>query len=88
MVQTFFFDVQVFVVSRYDGITVFLSHVSRYFQLMLKFWGPMPIIIWIAIIVEGVVGDWPSFAVLWALQLINGILGFVEGNAQSLIQKN
>ena len=56
-----------------------------YIQLLSKFWGTMPIIIWIAIIVEGCIRDWPSFGVLWALQLINGGLGFIEerkaGNA-------
>ena len=56
-----------------------------YIQLAKKFIGPMPIIIWIGIILEGIFQDWASFIVLWIMQLGNGLLGFYEerkaGNA-------
>lgn len=54
------------------------------------FWGPMPCMIWVAIIIELVkailTGEgWEDFAVLMVLQFANAIVGFVEehnaGNA-------
>ena len=33
--------------------------------------GPMPIMIWVAIILEGALEDWPSFGVLLAMQFLN-----------------
>ena len=35
----------------------------------------MPIMIWIAIIVEGALQAWPDFVILSALQAINGFVG-------------
>ena len=60
-----------------NPILVFLGH----------FWGPMPIMIWIAILVQGPVqaifndkgGDWPDFFVLLVLQIVNGMVGWYEG---------
>jgi H+-transporting ATPase len=57
------------------------------------FWGPMPVMIWAAIIIELIqavlTGDaWPDFAVLCCLQFANGIVGFVEeSNAGDAIEK-
>jgi H+-transporting ATPase len=57
------------------------------------FWGPMPVMIWVAIIIElakalitraeeGGPGEgWEDFAVLLFLQFANAIVGFVEENA-------
>ena len=42
------------------------------------FWGPMPIMIWIASIIELINESWPDLGVLLLLQLINGLVGFVE----------
>eukprot|EP00936_MAST-01D_sp_MAST-1D-sp1_P000877 g877.t1 len=54
-------------------------------KFLSYFTGPMPYMIWAAIIIEFLVASWPAFAVLWALQLINGCIGFWEelnaGNA-------
>ena len=59
------------------------------------FWGPMPIMIWIAILVELVKASiesdqaegWSDFAVLVILQAVNGIVGYVEEkNAGDAIQ--
>ena len=54
------------------------------------FWGPMPCMIWVAIIIELAKGiltgeGWEDFAVLMVLQFANATVGFVEehnaGNA-------
>ena len=54
-------------------------------KFLSYFTGPMPYMIWAAILIEFLVASWPAFAVLWALQLINGCIGFWEelnaGNA-------
>ena len=35
----------------------------------------MPCMIWIAIIIEGAIQNWPDFGILLALQFINGSIG-------------
>ena len=55
-------------------------------MFLAYFWGPMPIMIWVAIIIELVKGiltgeGWEDFAVLMCLQFANAIVGFVEENA-------
>jgi len=52
----------------------------------LKFyWGPMPIMIWLAIFIEGIRMAWLDFCVLVFLQWLNGFIGWREqrnaGNA-------
>lgn len=60
-------------------------------DFLMNFWGPMPIMIWIAIIVEVIPkppegGDptasnepsWADFGVLLTLQIVNGLVGWYE----------
>jgi len=51
---------------------------SLFLKFCSYFWGPMPIMIWLAIIVEVISGSWPDVSVLCVLQTINGLVGFVE----------
>lgn len=59
-------------------------------KLLEQFWGPMPIMIWLAILVELVTRDMPDFFVLLFLQLLNGTVGWYEelkaGNAVSALK--
>ena len=64
-------------------------------KFMGYFWGPMPIMIWLAIIVELVKAciqpsegeGWADFAVLVVLQAVNGTVGYIEErNAGNAIQ--
>jgi len=43
-----------------------------------KFKGPMPYMIWLAIIIEGIVEDWLNFVVLFLLQMVNGCISYNE----------
>ena len=47
-------------------------------EFLSNFWGPMPIMIWIAVIIEGIQKDWADFFVLLALQLVNGLVSWHE----------
>lgn len=42
------------------------------------FWGPMPITIWLASIIELINESIPDLCILLLLQLINGLVGWVE----------
>jgi H+-transporting ATPase len=47
-------------------------------KLLGFFWGPMPIMIWIAALIEAVNESWPDLAILLALQFFNGFVGYFE----------
>jgi H+-transporting ATPase len=62
--------------------------VNPIIEFLKNFWGPMPIMIWIAIIIEGIPKydaetratqpDWADFFVLLVLQLVNGLVSWHE----------
>ncbi len=49
------------------------------------FWGPIPWMIEVAVVLSGAVGHWDDFAIIFVLLLANGVVGFAEerqaGNA-------
>lgn len=63
---------------------------AAWVKLLEQFWGPMPIMIWLAILVELVTRDMPDFFVLLFLQLLNGVVGWYEelkaGNAVAALK--
>lgn len=63
---------------------------SPWVKLLEQFWGPMPIMIWLAILVELLTKDMPDFFVLLFLQLLNGTVGWYEelkaGNAVAALK--
>ena len=54
-------------------------------KFLSYFWGPIPWMIEIAVILSGVVGHWPDFFIILLLLVANGVIGFWEereaGNA-------
>eukprot|EP00899_Mesostigma_viride_P013728 jgi/Mesvir1/22356/Mv17859-RA.1 len=52
--------------------------VSKWRLLLEQFTQPMPIMVWIALIVEAALTNWPDFGVLMFLQILNGSVGFYE----------
>ena len=72
------------------------SEMNPCVKFLRYFWGPMPIMIWIAIgveLAEAAIGDtqhWLDFSVLLLLQIVNGLVGWYEernaGNAIAALQ--
>eukprot|EP00899_Mesostigma_viride_P020054 jgi/Mesvir1/2804/Mv13910-RA.2 len=55
--------------------------VTPKWKLFVKqFTQPMPIMVWIALITEAALENWPDFGVLLFLQLLNGFVGFYEAS--------
>ena len=54
-------------------------------KFLTYFWGPIPWMIEIAVVLSGVVGHWPDFFIILVLLVANGVVGFCEehqaGNA-------
>lgn len=74
--------------------------VNPFLKFLSYFWGPMPCMIWLAIIIEmvkafTVTDGWskggPDFGVLLVLQFVNGTVGFIEehnaGNAIAALKE-
>src|SRR5471032_2758575 len=59
--------------------------VNPILKFLSYFWGPIPWMIEIAVILSGVVRHWPDFFIILLLLLANGVIGFWEehqaGNA-------
>lgn len=59
---------------------------------MQQLWAPMPIMIWIAIVVEGAIENWSDFGILFGIQMLNASLGFYEivkaGDAVAALKKS
>jgi H+-transporting ATPase len=57
-----------------------------------QLWAPMPVMIWIAAITEGIIKNWPDMIILLVIQFINASLGFYEivkaGDAVSALKKS
>jgi len=58
---------------------------NPFLKFLSYFWGPIPWMIEIAVVLSGVVGHWPDFFIILLLLIANGVVGFWEereaGNA-------
>jgi H+-transporting ATPase len=58
---------------------------NSFLKFLSYFWGPIPWMIEVAVILSGVVGHWPDFFIILLLLVANGVVGFWEeheaGNA-------
>jgi H+-transporting ATPase len=54
-------------------------------KFLSYFWGPIPWMIEIAVVLSGAVGHWPDFFIILVLLVANGVVGYTEerqaGNA-------
>ena len=60
------------------GMAIHQKKRNKCFECLKHFWRPMPIMIWLAILIEALQFDWVNFAVLCALQAMNGLLSWYE----------
>ncbi|MEA5472369.1 cation-transporting P-type ATPase [Spirulina sp. 06S082] len=58
---------------------------NPYLKFLSYFWGPIPWMIEVAVILSGIVGHWPDFFIILLLLVANAVVGFWEeheaGNA-------
>lgn len=52
--------------------------VPKWYIFVSLFWEPMPVMIWIAIIIEAILGKWMDMTILLAIQITNASIAFYE----------
>lgn len=52
--------------------------ISKWYIFLSLFWEPMPIMIWIAIVIEAILGKWMDMSILLAIQIANASIAFYE----------
>jgi H+-transporting ATPase len=75
------------------GLNQLPEHVDPLWLIFLRqFWAPMPIMIWLAIIVEASILNWLDMGILLAIQFTNAIISFYEttkaGNAIAALKSS
>ena len=51
---------------------------NQFLKLLSYFWGPIPWMIEVAVLLSGVLAHWPDFAIILVLLLANALVGFTE----------
>lgn len=54
------------------------KHTPKWLIFLSMFWEPMPIMIWIAIIIEAILWKWMDMGILLAIQITNASIAFYE----------
>jgi H+-transporting ATPase len=54
------------------------KNVPKWYIFVMLFWEPMPVMIWIAIIIEAILGKWMDMSILLAIQFANASIAFYE----------
>ena len=71
--------------TQYGANEIEEKKTNMYLKFLSYFWGPIPWMIEIAVILSGVVGHWPDFFIILLLLVANALVGFWEereaGNA-------
>src|ERR1035437_6713663 len=72
-------------VTQYGPNEIEEKKTNPFLKFLTYFWGPIPWMIEVAVILSGVVRHWPDFAIILLLLLANAVVGFWEerqaGNA-------
>ena len=71
--------------AKYGPNEIVEKKTNMYLKFLSYFWGPIPWMIEVAVILSGVVGHWPDFFIILLLLVANAVVGFWEereaGNA-------
>ena len=54
--------------------------ISKLYVFLSLLWEPMPVMIWLAIVIEAVISKWMDMAILVAIQFCNASIAFYETN--------
>ena len=52
--------------------------IPKWYIFLMLFWEPMPVMIWIAIVIEAILGKWMDMSILIAIQFSNASIAFYE----------
>jgi H+-transporting ATPase len=66
--------------SQYGPNEITKKKESKFAKFFKYFWGPIPWMIEVAIILSAVIRHWEDFAIIFALLLINAVVGFWQEN--------
>jgi len=66
--------------TQYGSNEIEEKKTNPFLKFFSYFWGPIPWMIEIAVILSGVVGHWPDFAIILLLLFANAVVGFWEEN--------
>ena len=68
------------------------KHIPKWYIFVSQLWQPMPIMIWIALIIEAGIQNWIDMAILIFIQFANASIGFYEitkaGDAVAALKKS
>ncbi len=71
--------------TKYGPNEIVEKKTNQLLKFLAYFWGPIPWMIGVAVILSGVVGHWPDFFIILLLLIANAVVGFWEereaGNA-------
>src|SRR6202167_4716487 len=77
--------------TQYGSNEIEEKKTNLFLKFLSYFWGPIPWMIEIAVILSGVVRHWPDFFIILLLLLANAVVGFWEerqaGNAIAALRK-
>ena len=55
-----------------------VKNIPKWYIFVSLLWEPMPVMIWIAIVIEAVLGKWMDMSILLAIQMANASIAFYE----------
>jgi H+-transporting ATPase len=64
--------------DQYGANEIVAKKVNQFLKFLGYFWGPIPWMIEVAVVLSGVLGHWPDFAIIFVLLVANAGIGFSE----------
>jgi H+-transporting ATPase len=64
--------------ATYGPNEIAVKKTNQFLKFLSYFWGPIPFMIEIAVMLSGILRHWPDFSIILVLLLANAVIGFVE----------